>query len=104
MRKAHVYFVYIGINLLLLSLVLAHALYARETAIPFLHEKSELVRTLKLTDLCLFTDARYTRNPAVADFHSAFSDAPMAFDHFPSSSLMEPPPHLRNMRRDEPNQ
>jgi hypothetical protein len=103
MRKSNIYFLYVGGNLLLLSLLFAHALYTRAATAPLLHEKSELVRTLKLTDLCLFTDARYTRNPAVADLYSAFSDAPMAFDHFPSSSLIGPPPHLRNMGSYEHN-
>jgi hypothetical protein len=103
MRKSNIYFLYVVVNLLFLCLMFAHAVYTREAATPFLHEKSELVRTLKITDLCLFTDARYTRHPSVADFHSAFSDAPMAFEHFPSGSIMEPPPHLRKMRRDEPN-
>jgi hypothetical protein len=77
----------------------AHAAYTREAAMPFLHEKGEMVRALKITDLCIFTDARYTRHPAVADFHSAFSDAPMVFEHFPSGSIMEPPQHLRSHER-----
>jgi hypothetical protein len=58
-----------------------------------------LVRRLGLTDLCLFTEARYTRHPAVADRHAAFQDHPMALDHFPSGSLLAPPtfpsPHAR---------
>jgi hypothetical protein len=52
------------------------------------------VKQLELTDLCLFTDARYTRHPSMADMHSAFQDLPMAFEHFPSGSLIAPPPHL----------
>jgi len=53
-----------------------------------------LTERLGLTDLCLFTDARYTRHPAVADLHSAFQDYPMSFEHFPSGSLVSPPAHL----------
>ncbi len=49
-----------------------------------------------LTDLCLFTEARYTRHPSMADLHSAFQDHPGAFDHFPTSSFISPPPHLRH--------
>ena len=58
-----------------------------------------LVRSLGLTDLCLFTEARYTRHPAMADRHAAFQDHPMGLDHFPSGSLVTPPsfpsPHAR---------
>ena len=50
-----------------------------------------LVRQLGLTDLCLFTEARYTRHPAMADRHAAFQDHPMGLDHFPSGSLAAPP-------------
>lgn len=48
-----------------------------------------------LTDLCLFTEARYTRHPSTADVHSAFQDHPGALDHFPTGSFIFPPPHLR---------
>ena len=50
-----------------------------------------LVEKLGLTDLCLFTEARYTRHPSQADLHSAFQDHPMGLEHFPSGSLMPPP-------------
>jgi hypothetical protein len=49
------------------------------------------VRELGLTDLALFTEARYTRNPSQADLHSAFQDHPMALEHFPSGSIQQPP-------------
>lgn len=49
------------------------------------------VRELGLTDLCLFTEARYTRHISLADLHSAFQDHPGALDHFPSGSLVRPP-------------
>ena len=52
---------------------------------------AKLVHDLGLTDLSLFTDARYTRHPTQADLHSAFQDHPLALDHFPSGSLMAPP-------------
>lgn len=50
-----------------------------------------LVEKLGLTDLALFTEARYTRHPTQADLHSALQDHPGAFDHFPSGSLLPPP-------------
>ncbi len=58
---------------------------------------AQLVAQLRLTDLALFTEARYTRHPSQADLHSAFQDHPMAFEHFPTGSLIGPPPHLREL-------
>ena len=54
-------------------------------------DKLRLVQTLQLTDLCLFTEARYTRHLSQADLFSAFQDHPMSFEHFPSGSLTLPP-------------
>ena len=58
--------------------------------------RRHLVATLGLTDLCLFTEARYTRHPSQADLHSAFQDHPLALEHFPSGSHVRPPAHLVN--------
>lgn len=49
-----------------------------------------LVRRLGITDLCLFTDSRYSRHPSQADLHSAFQDNPGSFDLFPSGSVVIP--------------
>jgi len=57
-------------------------------------ERSRLVARLRLTDLALFPEARYTRHPSQADLHSAFQDHPLALEHFPSGSLTGPPPGL----------
>jgi hypothetical protein len=51
---------------------------------------AELAARLGLTDLALFNEARYTRHPTQADLHSAFQDHPLAFDHFPTASLLPP--------------
>jgi hypothetical protein len=47
-----------------------------------------LANNLSLTDLCLFTEARYTRHPSQADRHSPFQDHPAALEHFPSGSIV----------------
>lgn len=72
----------------------AHATNRSVTAIPQLLEKRALVKTYGLTDLCLFTEARYTRHPTLADQHSPFQDGPLSFEHFPSGTLFSPPPAL----------
>jgi hypothetical protein len=53
-----------------------------------------LAAQLGLTDLALFTEARYTRHRSLADLHSAFQDAPMAMEHFPAGSLVAPQRNL----------
>jgi len=96
-RRSDIFLLYIAANLSILVLAFVHADLSRETARESLVEKSEMVKSLELTDLCLFTDARYARHPAVADMHSAFQDMPMAFEHFPSGSIMIPPPHIKKL-------
>lgn len=54
-------------------------------------EKRKLVERLQLTDLCLFTEARYTRHLSQADLYAPFQDHPMSFEHFPSGSHTLPP-------------
>ncbi len=53
-----------------------------------------VVRQLGLSDLALFTEARYTRHPSMADLHTPFQDHPVSMDHFPTGSLIGPPKTL----------
>ena len=76
---------------LLLALLLLDSRNRQVQAKPTLSPCSQAVRRFGLTDLCLFTEARYTRNPALADSHAAFQDHPLALEHFPSGSFV--PPH-----------
>ena len=57
--------------------------------------RAAMVRRLGLTDLCLFTDASYTRHLALADLHSPLQEHPLCLEHFPGGSLAEPPESLR---------
>jgi len=91
MRKSVAFTVFISVNLFLLVLLTLHARYRQTTAIRERLGRAELVRTLQLTDLCLFTEARYTRHPAMADRFAPFQDHPGAMEHFPSGSLVTPP-------------
>lgn len=74
--------------------LLLHARFAEQAAASTLAGSSRLVRELELTDLCLFTEASYTRHPAMTDFTTAFQDAPLSLEHFPTGSLLAAPPHL----------
>lgn len=57
--------------------------------------RRQCVKELALTDLVLFTDARYTRHPSMADRHTPFQDHPTSLEHFPSGTLIAPPGHVR---------
>jgi hypothetical protein len=50
----------------------------------------DVVRTLQLTDLSLWTEARYTRHPSQADRFTPFQDFPSALEHFPAGSIIAP--------------
>ena len=83
----------ISAMLLLGAAVLALFVHAYSSTDNGLAARARLVGQLGLTDLALFTEARYTRHPSQADLHSAFQDHPMSLDHFPSGSLVSPPRH-----------
>jgi hypothetical protein len=94
-RKSSLFFLYFAVLLALFGSMFLHAHFRRKADMALLLEKREMVRQLELTDLCLFTDARYTRHPSMADLNTPFQDYPLSFEHFPSGSLMSPPPHLQ---------
>lgn len=81
----------IGALLLLGAGMLAVFVHAYSSTDNGLAARARLVGQLGLTDLAIFTEARYTRHPSQADLHSAFQNHPMSLDHFPSGSLVSPP-------------
>jgi hypothetical protein len=94
-RKSTFFFAFLGLGAFSFALMVAHAQYRSADAQAAWSEKARMVERLELSDLCLFTDARYARHPSMADRHTAFQDSPMAMEHFPSGTLILPPPHLR---------
>ncbi len=93
-RKSTFFLIYMGALIGVFSLLCGHALLRQRGDLALLQRKGEVVKRLQLTDLCLFTDARYTRHPSMTDLNTPFQDYPMAFDFFPSGSLLPPPPHI----------
>jgi hypothetical protein len=91
MRKSTKFIMFTTVNIILIALIAAHARHSQAISINDRRERDELVRALRLTDLCLFTEARYTRHPAMADRFAPFQDHPLAMEHFPSGSLVTPP-------------
>jgi len=101
-RKSTIYLTFIsGCITVLAFLLLIHPHLNAQYFEDSLKKKRQLVKMLKITDLCLFTEARYTRHLSQADLHSAFQDHPMAFEHFPSGSLVLPPVSIHRRERGE---
>jgi hypothetical protein len=91
MRKSNLFLIYLAINIILIFAMFAHASLEKRADMGSLQEKVEMVKSLRLTDLCLFTEASYTRHLSQSDFHTPFQDSPMSLEHFPSGSIVMPP-------------
>jgi hypothetical protein len=94
MRKSSIFLAQVGIMAALLALCLVHSVRAGAAAGPERARRAQTVRALGLTDLCLFTDASYTRHLALADLHAPLQEHPLCLEHFPAGSLAGPPAAL----------
>jgi hypothetical protein len=94
-RKSGLCLSLLATGLLLLGLMFTHAWLQRQADGPSIDRMAALVANLELTDLALFTEARYTRHLSQTDLHSAFQDHPFSLEHFPAGSIAGPPAHLR---------
>jgi hypothetical protein len=99
-RKSDFFLLYVLANVCVLALFFAFGHYRVKSNMAFLSEKADMVRSAGLTDLCLFTEARYTRNLSLADRNTPFQDYPFSLDFFPSGTIVEPPAHLRSHELD----
>lgn len=90
-RRSDIVLALMAAGVILVLLSFADAALRRTALEPALRARAELAQRLGLTDLALFTEARYARHPSQADLHSAFQDHPLALEHFPSGSLVPPP-------------
>lgn len=91
MRKSLLFLMTMMVEVVVLGMLLIHASLSEATRHASLQEKAALFTRLKLTDLCLFPEARYTRHLSQADLFSAFQDHPLSLEHFPSGSFTTPP-------------
>jgi hypothetical protein len=100
MRKSTFFLSFISISLVLIVGMFIHASFKTKSEVRSLMRKYEMVKRLRLTDLCLFSEASYTRHLSQADLDTAFQDHPMCLEHFPSGSLLGPPPMIRRLNED----
>lgn len=90
MRNSSLFFLTLSLEIIVLSMLLVHATLSQNSQQTNLVEKATLVKALQLTDLCIFTEARYTRHLSQADLNTAFQDHPLSLEHFPSGSFTQP--------------
>lgn len=90
MRHSLQFLLFTAVSAAVFLLLPLHARSVQRGVGAELHAQLTALRSLQLTDLCLSTEARYTRHPALADRHAAFQDHPLALEHFPSGSLILP--------------
>jgi len=93
-RKSTIFLVCLAVSLVLFVIMVLHARYGRAEAQSESRYRADLAKKLMVTDLCLFTEARYTRHPSMADLDTAFQDHPVSLEHFPSGSFVSPPDFL----------
>ena len=85
------YLLFTACGFLLLGLFYLHSLLATASVeAKLMPAKQQLVSTLGLSDLAIWTEARYTRHPTQADHFTPFQDLPASFGHFPAGSIISP--------------
>ncbi len=90
MRISHQFLIGLTVLIGLFALSFADVLIQQRSSNQQIETMASLVRDLELTDLSLFTEARYTRHLTQSDRHTAFQDHPFSFEHFPTGSLVLP--------------
>lgn len=91
MRKSDRFLIFTACCGIVFILMLLYSRHEQAAAHAELRDRARLARELMLTDLCLSTEARYTRHPSMSDLHSPFQDHPFSLEHFPSGSFVSPP-------------
>lgn len=100
-RRSDIFIAFIILQVMVIALIFIDAAVRARLAAPGLQQRRQAVAVLALTDLALFTEARYTRHPSMADRNTPFQDHPLALEHFPSGSLVPLPAHLANPSQPE---
>jgi hypothetical protein len=89
-RKADKFLLFLLGNLLVFALMFVHATVRTEANLPCLQNKAKIINYLGITDLCLSTEAAYTRHPSQSDWHSPFQSHPLALEYFPTGAIVTP--------------
>lgn len=101
MRKSTFFLIYVsGLTIFFCFLLVLHTDFSANDCRIRREDAGRLVREHGITDLCLFTEARYTRHISQADYHAPFQDHPMSMDHFPTGSIVYPPHRMERVLRE----
>ncbi|KJU86290.1 hypothetical protein MBAV_001513 [Candidatus Magnetobacterium bavaricum] len=98
MLKVRVFLCFLTLEVFLLTALYLHCQSMVGLRQREIYDKRQLVRELALTDLALFTEARYTRHLSQADLFTPFQDFPSSFDHFPAGSIVPPYQYLKEKK------
>ena len=77
----------ISVEMLILALLVTPGYFSTGRTEPARRCNRQLVKVFKLTDMAIWTGARYTRHLSQADTFSAFQDSMGALEHFPEGAL-----------------
>ena len=91
MKKYRLFIGIVVIELTILLGLLMHGNFSSKAKKAELNALRLLTQELRLTDLSIWTEARYTRHPSQADWFSPFQDYPSSVEHFPAGSIIAPP-------------
>lgn len=85
--RYRIFFLLTAIQTLTLLGLVGFGKLASSREAPVRYANRQLVQALDLTDLALWTGARYTRHVSQADLFAAFQDSMGALEHFPEGAL-----------------
>ena len=92
MRKSDRFLLFLLGVLALLEVARLHSLHRGRERAEEVRAMASMARRLGLTDLALFTDARYTRHPSQADRFAPFQDHPTLARALPLGLARRPLP------------
>lgn len=99
MNKYKIFIVFVLMELMILLSFYGFSRLVIQKRGAEIESKKQLVRALKLTDLAIWTEARYTRHPSQADLFTPFQDSPASIEHFPAGSIIAPPEVIKGYKK-----
>ena len=93
--RCRIYAFLIVLEVIFLTSLLGGCYFSNAFREPAHQDNRQLARVFELTDLALWTGARYMRHLSQADLFSPFQDSMCALEHFPEGVLAPPPLLIR---------
>ena len=93
--RCRIFILLMTVEAMALALLVSAGHFATVRTEPARRCNRQLVQVFELTDLAIWTGARYTRHLSQADTFAAFQDSMGALEHFPEGSLAPLPPMNR---------